>query len=265
MREVFKYTFATIAEWRKFLYVVLVVSIFTLLEPFPFIGITLVILEKLLYLSIGVFLIYILKRSRDEKEYFENLERNGFATFMFHFIPAASGILIGLFLIGTFWAMFFILILQYTNSLFVLASPHSFFASISSTSTLTQVLLGFYLIYLSFYSYVFLGKFGEALSKENFKEAFIAIISSLVDFKYWIKTFNLKYFLIFLVWSIIIGVIYSITSLAYIILIYPVIVSNPNFSLIIIPILVAITTILTYYTFFSGYFAHKTTEKKEEN
>ncbi len=259
MKEVFKYTFATIAEWRKFLYVVLIVSILTLLEPFPFIGITVIVFEKLLYLSIGIFLIYILKRSKDEKEYFENLEKNGLGTFMFHFIPAASGILLGLFLIGTFWTMFFVLILQYTNSLFVLASPHSFFAAIASTSTLTQILLGFYLIYLSFYSYVFLGKFGEALSKENFKESFLAIMSSFIDFKYWIKTFNLKYFVIFIVWMVIIGVIYTITSLAYILLIYPVVIQNPNFSLIIIPLLVAITTILTYYTFFSAYFAYKTT------
>ncbi|GAB6045031.1 hypothetical protein JCM11957_06290 [Caminibacter profundus] len=260
MKEVFKYTFTCIAEWKKFLFVVLVFSIFTLLEPFPFIGITAIILEKLLYLSIGVFLIYILKRSLDEKEYFSNLEKNGFATFMFHFIPSAAGILIGFFIIGAFWLMFFILILQYTDSLFILANPHNFVTAISSSPFITQVVLGFYSIYLIFFSFIFLGKLGEALEKENFKGAFISIITSLIDFKYWIKTFSIKYFIIYLIWSAAILIIYSLTSIAYIILIYPTIINNPNISLIIIPILVATTTILTYFTFFSAYFAHKTTK-----
>jgi len=260
MKEVFKYTFAAIADWKKFLYVVLIVSIFTLLEPFPFIGTTFFILEKLLYLSIGVFLIYILKHSRNEKEFFENLEKNGLGTFMFHFIPAASGILLGLILLSLYWFLLFVIILKITNSLYVLGSPHSFFEALSSTSLTAQVLLALYFIYFSLFIYVFLGKFGDSLSRETFKEGFFTIISVLFDFKYWIKTFNLNYLLIFSVWFVIVNIINSIITLAYIVLVFPVILQNPNFSLLIIPLLVAISTILTYYTFFSAYFAHKTTK-----
>ena len=259
MKEVFKYTFTTVAEWKKFFIVVLIISIFTLLEPYPFIGYTVLILEKLLYLSIGAFLIYIVKHSKDEKEYFENLKKNDVSTMLFHFFPTAAGIMLGSILISAFWFIFFFLILQFTNSLYILANPHSFFVAVSSSPVITQILLGFYSIYLLFFSYVFLGKLGEALGKNSFKGAFVSIILSLIDFQYWIKTFNLKYFIIYLVWSIVILFIYSAMSFTYIFVIFPNIVLNPNLSLLIIPILVAATTIITYFTFFSAYFANKTT------
>jgi hypothetical protein len=259
MKEVFKYTFTTIAEWQKFLFVVLVLSILTLVEPFPFIGYTALIFEKLILLSIGVFLIYLVKHSKTPESYFENLKTNGFGSFLFHFIPAAAGILIGIFIIGAFWLMFLIFILEYTNSMFIFANPHEIMYSLSKTTAIAQLLLGLYLVYLLFFSYVFLGKFGEALGKQSFKAAFITIILSLFDFKYWVKTFNFRYFIIYLVWSIVISVIYTFLAFAYIFIIYPTIVNNPNMSLLIIPVLNAITVIISYFSFFSAYFAHKTT------
>ncbi|EDM24167.1 hypothetical protein [Caminibacter mediatlanticus] len=259
MKEVFKYTFLTVAEWKKFLFVVLIISILTLIEPFPFIGITANIFEKLLYISIGVFLIYLVKNSNSPDNYFENLKRNGFGSFLFHYIPASSGILLGLFIIGTFWAIFFILILQFTNSMYIIASPHNIFLKITSSPFITQVLIGFYLIYLLFFSYIFLGKFGNSLTKTNFKDAFLTIVSSLIDFSYWVKTFNIKYFLIYLIWSFITSIIYFFTAIGFIFIIYPTILQNPNLSLILIPLLVSIYTILAYFTFFSSYFADKTT------
>ena len=48
MKEVFKYTFTTIAEWKKFLIVVILISILTLLENFPVISIVAFIFEKLI-------------------------------------------------------------------------------------------------------------------------------------------------------------------------------------------------------------------------
>ncbi len=259
MKEVFKYTFLSVAEWKKFLFVVLIVSILTLIEPFPFLGITANIFEKLIYLSIGVFLVYLVKNSSTPEIFFENLQKNGFGSFLFHFIPVSAGILLGLFIIAIFWIMFFIMILQFTNTLYIIANPHEIFINITTAPFVTQVLLGFYSIYFLFYSYIFLGKFGASLSKENFKDAFLTIISSLVDFSYWISTFNLKYFVIYLVWSIISFLIYFFTLLGFILLIYPTILQHPNLSLILIPLLVAIYTILAYFTFFSSYFADKTT------
>ncbi|NPA87868.1 hypothetical protein [Caminibacter pacificus] len=260
MREVFKYTFTTIAEWKKLLLVILTVSILTVIEAFPVISIVAFLFEKLIYLSIGAFLIFLVTRSKDIESYFDNLKRNSFSTFLFHFIPTASGILVALLIILTFWIMFFVLILQFTNTMYIIADPHQIIVSVENSPVLTQILLGFYSIYLMFYSYVFLGKFGEALSQETFRGAFLSMISSLIDFKYWINTFNLKYFVIYLVWSIIISVIYTLIGFTYLFVIFPAIVNNPNLGLIIIPILVGITTILTYYTFFSAYFAHLSTE-----
>jgi len=259
MREVFAYTFTTIAEWRKFIFVILIMTFLTFIEAFPVISIAAFLFEKLLYLSIGAFLIYLVKNSKTIDSYYENLKKNAFSTFLFHFIPTASGILIGLILIGVFWSLFFIMILEFTNSMYILANPHEVMVSISNSSTLTQILLVLYLIYFSLYSYIFLGKFGEALSKDSFKEAFISIVSSLFDFKFWIKTFNLKYFLIYLVWSIIIALIYSAIAFTYLFVIFPIIITAPSLTLIITPILVGVTTILSYYTFFSAYFAYKTT------
>ena len=257
MKEVFKYTFLSIAEWKKFLVVVLLVSIFTLLEAFPVISMPLFLFEKLLYLSIGVFLIYLVKKSSTPEIFLENLKKNPISTFLLHFIPAASGILLAFILIGAFWFMFFIFILEFTGSMFVLANPHNFFTSLAMTTFVTKVLIGFYLIYFMFYSYIFLGKFGEALSKETFKDSFLAMISSLVDFKGWIKTFNFKYFGIFFIWSLVVSIVYSLTSFVYIFNIFPTIQTNPNLTLLIIPIFVGITTILSYFTFFSAYFSYK--------
>jgi len=260
MKEIFKYTFLSVAEWKKFLIVILFVSILTLLEAFPVISIVAFLFEKLIYLSIGVFLIYILKRSSTPEIYYENLSKNHLSTFLFHFIPSASGILLALLIIGTFWFGFFIMILEFTGSIFVLANPHNFLNSLALTSIITKILIGFYSIYLLFYSYIFLGKFGEALGKETFKEAFISMIFSLFDFKYWIRTVNFKYFLIYLVWSIIILTLYSALSFIYIFYIFPMIINNPNLNLIIIPIFVGMSTILTYFTYFSAYFANKATD-----
>jgi len=260
MKEAFKYTFLTIAEWKKFLIVILFVSILTILEAMPVISIIAFLFEKLIYLSIGVFLIYILKRSSTPEIYYENLSKNPISTFLFHFIPSASGILLALLLIGAFWFGFFILILEFTGSLFILANPHNFLNSLATISIIAKILIGFYLVYLLFYSYIFLGKLGDALSKETFKDAFISMIYSLFDFKYWIKTVNFKYFLIYLIWSIIILTLYSALSFTYIFYIFPLIITNPNLNLFIIPILVGITTILTYFTYFSAYFANKATD-----
>ena len=260
MKEIFKYTFLTIAEWKKFLIVVLFVSILTLLEALPVVSIAAFLFEKLIYLSIGVFLIYILKRSSTPEIYYENLSKNPISTFLFHFLPSASGILLALLIIGTFWFGFFIMILEFTGSLFILANPHNFLNSLTTISIVAKILLGFYLIYLLFYSYIFLGKLGDALNKESFKEAFIAMILSLFDFKYWIKTVNLKYFIIYIIWNIIVITMYSLTSFVFIFMIFPTIQTNPNFSLITIPLFVAIVTILTYFTYFSAYFANKATD-----
>jgi len=260
MKEIFKYTFLSVAEWKKFLTVVLTVSILTLFEAFPIIDTAAFLFEKLIYLSVGVFLIYILKRSSTPEIYYENLQKNPVSTFMFHFIPSASGILLALILIGVFWFMFGLLILEFTNSLFILANPHNLIVSLSKTAFVTKILLGFYLVYLLFYSYVFLGKFGEALSKESFKEAFVSMIASLIDFKYWIKTVNFKYFIIYLVWNIIVITVYSVISFAYLVDVFPTLQTNPNLSLLIIPVFVAITTIITYFTYFSAYFADKATD-----
>ena len=257
MKEMFKYTFLSIAEWKKFLVLVLSISILTIFEAFPVISIVAFLFEKLIYLSVGVFLIYLVRHSSTAEIYYENLQKNPISTFLFHFIPSASGILFGLILIGFFWISFFIIILQLTGAMFILINPHNFLASLATTTIITKILIGFYFIYFLFFSYIFLGKLGEALTKENFKEAFISTISSLIDFNFWIKTFNLKYFLIYIVWSFITVIIYSATSFVYIFEIFPMIQLNPNLNLIIIPIFVAITTIISYFTFFSAYFSYK--------
>jgi hypothetical protein len=215
-------------------------------------------MEKIIYLSIGVLLIYLIKITNGEKEFFATLEKQPFSTFLFHFIPTAMGIIFGIFLIGVFFFSFFIIILKFTGSVFILANPHDFLLAISETSYITKILLGFWCTYLLFYSYVFLGKLGESLSKETFKESFLSIISSLFDFKFWISAFNFKYAGIYVVWSFLTSVILSVTTFAYLFYIFPLIITQPGSTLLLIPLLVAITTILTYFTFFSAYFAYKT-------
>lgn len=259
MKNIFKYTFTTVADIKKFLFIILVVSILTLIEAFPVISIIGFIFEKLIYLSIGVLLIYIVKTTNNEDEFFNTLKKQSFLTFLIHFFPVASGIMLGIIVIFTFFATFFIIILQFSNSLFILANPHNILISLSKINFIAQLLIGLYSVYLLFFSYIFLGKLGEALSKENFKEGFLSTISSIIDFKFWIKSFNFKYLGIYFVWSIIVFTIYALISFTYIFYIFPLIIQNPNFSLIIIPLLVAITTIVTYFTFFSAYFAYKST------
>jgi len=256
MKEIFKYTFLSIAE-KKFFLIILIVSIFTILEAYPIINFPVFLFEKLLYLSVGVFLIYLVKNSSTAEIFYENLKKNNFSTFLFHFIPSASGILLGLIVIASFWFGFFIMILELTGAMFILADPHNILFNLATTTLITKILLGFYLVYFMFFSYIFLGKFGEALSKENFKEAFLSVLSSLIDFRGWIKTFNFRYFLIFTIWSIIVTILYSITSFAYLFYILPLVLTNPNLNLLIIPIFVGITTIIIYFTFFSAYFSYK--------
>ncbi len=256
MREIFTYTFLSVAEWKKFLILTLIFSIFTLLESLPFINIIVYIFEKILYLNVGVFLIYLLNRSSSENNYYENLQNNKISSFLFHFLPSAMGIMFGLILIAFFWFIFFIIILEFTGAMFIFANPINFIQSIATTAFITKILIGFYLVYLMFYSYIFLGKFGEALNKENFKDAFLSIIYSLFDFQFWIKTFNLKYFLIYFIWSLIVFSIYLVMMFIYLFEIFPSIQLNPNLSLIIIPLFSAISIILAYFTFFSAHFAY---------
>jgi len=257
MKDVFKYTFLSIAEIKKFLFIIVSVSILSLLQAYPVISIVSFLFEKLLFLSAGVLMIYIVKITDNDKEYFATFEKQPFSTFVLHFMPAAMGIMLGGIVVFALFAMFFILILKFTGSMFILANPHEFFLSLSQTAFVAKVLLGFYLVYVMFLSYVFLGKFGEALSKENFKESFLSILSALFDFKFWVGTFNLKYMGIYFVWSLIIGTVYVIVALTYLFYIFPMILGNPDFGLVMIPVLVAITTVLSYFTFFSAYFAYK--------
>jgi len=259
MKEVFKYTIGSIIEWKKFLILVIFISIITLLEAMPVISIISFIFEKLIYLSVGVFLIYMVRHSSTFEIYLENLKKNALSTFLFHYIPSSTGIMFGLFVLGAFWLFFMIIILKFTNSIFILANPHDFLLALAHTSFIAKISIGFYLIYFTFFSYVFLGKFGESLSKTNFKGAFLAIIMSLIDFKFWIKTFNFKYFLIYILWSIIAFFIYSLIVFVYNVQIIPALAIHPNLTLVVIPLFVAITTILTFYTYFSAYFAYKTT------
>jgi len=259
MKEVFKYTFLSVAEWKKFLILILIFSITTILESFPLINIITFIFEKILYLSVGAFLVYLLKKSSNENTFFEYLQKNSFSTFLFNFLPTATGIMFALLLISFFWFAFFIIILEFTGSMFIFANPTNFFQSIAATTIIAKILIGIYLVYLTFYSYIFLGKFGEALSKETFKESFLSMIYSLFDFQFWIKTFNFRYFIIYLVWSLIVFTIYTIISIVYLFYLFPLIQFNPNFSLLIIPIFSAILIIIAYFTFFSAYFSYKST------
>ncbi len=265
MKEVFKYTFLTAAEVKKLLFIIISISILTLLQAFPVICIMSFIFEKLLFLSIGVLLIYILKITKNDEEFFATIQKQPFSTFFLHFIPSAMGIMVGGFLIFAIFGGFFVIILKWTNSVFVLANPHNFLFAVSQTSYITKILLGFYCIYLMFYSYVFLGKLGEALSKENFKKSFLSIVSSLIDFKFWIKTFNFKYMAIYFIWSVSSVLIYSVVAFTYLFYIFPLILNHPNFSLVLIPLLVAITTIMTYFSFYSAYFAYKSVNFLKEN
>jgi len=259
MKEVLKYTFGTVAEWKKFLILVLFISIITLLEAMPVISIISFIFEKLIYLSVGVFLIYMLRHSSTFELYLENLKRNAISTFLFHYIPSATGIMFGLFVIGAFWLLFMVIVLKFTNSVFILANPHDVLMALAHTTFIAKISIGFYLIYFMFFSYIFLGKFGEALSKTNFRGAFLTIIMSLIDFRFWIKTFNFRYFFIYIVWYLIAFFIYSAIVFIYNIQIIPALAMHPNLTLTVIPLFVAITTILTFYTYFSAYFAYKTT------
>jgi hypothetical protein len=259
MKEVFKYTFTTFAEWKKLLIVILLVSILTLIEAYPVISIVGFIFEKIIYVSIGGFLIYLVNHTKNIEEYFHNLKIQPISSFLFHFIPTAIGIILGNFIIISFWAFLFIVILNFSGSMYLLADPHTFLFNLQSASFLVQIMLGIYLIYFLFFSYIFLGKIGEALNKESFRETFLSILSSLIDFKFWVRSFNLKYFIIYLVWSLIIFITYSILSFAYLFYIFPTIITNPNLTLLIIPIFVAITTFITYYTFFSAHFSYKST------
>ena len=259
MKDIFKYTFLTVAEIKKLLFVIVLISILTVIQALPVISIISFFLEKLMFLSIGVLLIHIVKITKNDKEYFATLEKQPFSTFLLHFIPSASGILLGIFIIFTVLGAFFIMILKFTNSIFILANPHDFLLALSQTVYITKIFLGFYFVYLLFYSYIFLGKLGEALSKETFKESFLSLLSSFVDFKFWINTFNLKYAGIYLIWGLLVGIIYTVVSFAYLFYIFPLILTEPNIQLVIIPLLVAISTVITYFTFFSAYFAFKST------
>ncbi|WP_024786907.1 MULTISPECIES: hypothetical protein [unclassified Lebetimonas] len=260
MKEVFKYTFITFAQWQKLLFVILIVSIFTLIEAYPVISIIGFILEKIIYLSIGGFLIYLVNNTKNTDEYFHNLKIQPISSFLFHFIPTAIGILTGNFIIISFWAFLFVIILQFSGSMYLMADPHSFLINLENASFIAQIMLGIYLIYLLFFSYIFLGKIGEALNKSDFKGSFISIISSLVDFRFWIRTFNFRYFIIYLIWSVSILIIYSILSFAYLFYIFPTIALNPNISLLVIPIFVGITTFISYFTFFCAHFSFVTTK-----
>ncbi|WP_456479292.1 hypothetical protein [Nautilia sp.] len=257
MKDVFKYTFLTVAEIKKFLFVVVTVSILSVIQAFPVISIVSFILEKLIYLSIGVLLIYLVKITNSDKEFFATLEKQPFSTFFLHFIPPAMGIMTAFFVITALFGTVFILILKLTGSIFVLANPHDFLFALSKTEYIAKILLGFYTVYLIFYSYIFLGKFGEALSKETFKESFLSMLSGLIDFKFWISTFNFTYMKIYFVWSVLIAVVYTVVAFAYLFYIFPLILEHPNFNLILIPLLVAISTVMTYFTFFSAYFSYK--------
>lgn len=150
MKEIFKYTFVTFAEWKKLLVVILLVSILTLIEAYPVISIVAFIFEKLIYLSIGGFLIYLVKSTKNIDEYFHNLKIQPVSSFLFHFIPTATGILLGNFIIFSFWALLFVIILNFTGSVYLLADPHTFLLNIQTASFLTQIMLGIYLIYFYF-------------------------------------------------------------------------------------------------------------------
>ena len=154
MKDVFKYTFTTITDIDKFLFIILIVSILTLIEAFPVISIVVFIFEKLIYLSIGVLLIYIVKTTNNEDKFFENLKKQSFLAFLIHFFPVASGIMLGIFIIFTFFATFFIIILQFNNLLFILLNPHNILFSLSQATFIAQLLIGIYSVYLFFFSYI---------------------------------------------------------------------------------------------------------------
>lgn len=259
MKEIFKYTFLSLKDIKKTSFIVAIFSILTILQALPVISIMSFFLEKLLYINMGLVLIYIYKITTNKNEFFATLKKQSLPTFFLHFIPAAAGLFLGLFLIFIFFIAFFVIILKFTNSLYILVNVHNVFMEIANSNILTQMMLGFFSIYLMFYSYIFLGKLGEALDKETFKESFFTIISSLIDFKFWVNSFNLEYFKIYFIWSIINFSIYTIVAIFYIIVIFPTIQFHPDISLIVIPLLVLFTTTLTFFTFFSSYKAYKTT------
>ncbi|MEO1957967.1 MAG: hypothetical protein ABGX23_00270 [Nautiliaceae bacterium] len=262
MKEVFKYTFLSVAEIKKFFILVAVISILTFFERLPFIGITIYFLDKIIYLSVGVFLVHLAMKSKNDEDFYKNLKSNEISNFFLYGIPQAIGIILATTLIMAFWFIFLALIFKFTSQYDFFSTQTILFFQIAiiNSPITTKILIGIYSIYFMLYSYIFLGKFGEALSKETFKDAFISLLSSLIDFKFWVKTFNLKYMLIYLIWSLIVGSLYFFALFFYVFILSPTLYPSLTISnIIILPLFIAFLTILYYLTFFSAYFSYKST------
>ena len=259
MKKVFKYTFASISEYKKFILLSIIISILSFLEMYPVISIIAYLIEKIIIFSVGAMLIYLLIRSKDPNSFYNHIKIQPLSTFLLHFLPTAMGIILGNIILLAAFLIISYLVLYFTNSLgelFLLLNPHNF--SFENISSVVLFYIAFVLFYSSIVSYIYLGKLGAALEKDNFKDSFLTIVSSAIDYKYLIKSFNKTYFVIFLVWSLITFAFYSFSGFVFNLYIYPILRISFNIQPIIFIIILSISSlIINYFTFISAFFANK--------
>lgn len=258
MKEIFQYTFSAISEYKKLSILGILISVLSFLEMYPVISIVAYIFEKIVIFSVGAILIYLIIRSKDADDFYDHIKLQPVSTFLFHFLPTAMGIVLGnLILIAVFAVLLFIA-LYFTNAMGILMmSPHSINPDAIPTMFLIDLII--ITIYFFLISYIYLGKLGNALAKDNFKESFLEIISVAIDYKYLKSSFNLKYFAIYFVWSLIIFLFYSFSTFVFNLYIYPQLrlEAGSISPLIFIVVLSFGGVIISYFTFISAYFANK--------
>ena len=260
MRDVLAYTFFALKDYKKSFSIVFLLTIFSYLERLPFISLILFIFEKILLFSIGSLIIYLLSKSKNYEHFYKNIKLQPISTLFFHFLPTAMGAVFGLMIL-----MFSITgLLYFVLSLFTV--PFVFDMNIIFTYLDSSIFLSLMLLFYSFYIllviYVLFGKVSLSLNSHNFKGAFLAIISSLVDYKYFLRT-NIKYFSLFIFYFFVAVFYYIISTFIFNWIIYKDLFVSPfNIMDIFLIFFISFFTLFNIYLFFiSSYFANRETVK----
>ncbi|WP_457564319.1 hypothetical protein [Caminibacter sp.] len=192
-----------------------VVVLLALISLVPVIGIISGILLSFVVYSYQVYLGKNISGLNSEEEVVKFAKETKLGDFLFKYFNVAAGIWVGsLIVFGVIGFIFFVLGLaplihdyqmyKYTGNMYL-------------SSSVIVVNLFFLLIY-GFLFYVFPGVVGEAMKTETFADS-LKKMFLLINPKFWVKTFNVKYFLLILGWSIIvtIGVIIGEVTLLFLI------------------------------------------------
>jgi len=176
---------------------ILVMFVFTIFSLIPLLGIIFSLLTYLIVFSYQVYIGKHISVFDNEEGIIEFVKNINLSDYLFKYLPISLGAWFGFLLVGVLYFIVFAGLFMLTGS----TLNYDIYGNMQLSSTSVIIIL-FALILFGLLLYIYPAIMGKIFTSNNLGDAFKNVFL-FFNIKFWKETFNAKYFLLILIWSII--------------------------------------------------------------